>query len=143
MSNYNKEYYQRRKEFFKEHNATYHKKHADELKLRRRMKPWKNAVNSARWRSAKRGIEFDLTQAWAKERYTGFCEITGIPFEMGEGGIKPRSPSLDRIDSSKGYVKGNCRFILHCINFMKFTGTDQELYDVCVAVVESKNRLSL
>ena len=42
-----------------------------------------------------------------------------------------KQASLDRIDSSKGYVKGNVQFIVAPINYMKNTLSD--LYDKYMA----------
>ena len=36
----------------------------------------------------------------------------------------PHSPSLDRIDCSKGYVKGNVRFITYSANLMRWKFDD-------------------
>ena len=38
-----------------------------------------------------------------------------------------KQASLDRIDSSKGYIKGNIQFISTPINYMKSTMTDSEV----------------
>ena len=37
------------------------------------------------------------------------------------------SPSLDRMDNSKGYVKGNVQVISHKANSMKFSASKDEL----------------
>ncbi len=49
----------------------------------------------------------------------GRCQVTGIPFSnyKPEGKrISPYMPSIDRIDSSDGYVKENCRLVCFCVN---------------------------
>ena len=52
------------------------------------------------------------------ERCAGKCEISGIPFS--EKGVQwyrnPWSPSLDRIDSKKGYTPDNVRIVLCAVN---------------------------
>lgn len=50
----------------------------------------------------------------------GKCALTGIPFnlESPEGAtLRPWAPSLDRIDSSKGYTAKNCRLVCVAVNF--------------------------
>ena len=46
----------------------------------------------------------------------------------------PWKPSLDRIDSSKGYLKGNVRFVTVMANLAKGTFSDAELVRFCQAV---------
>ena len=55
------------------------------------------------------------------------CPILGIPFILGEKGNYEFTPSLDRIDNSKGYVKGNVQVITKKANSMKNSGTPEEL----------------
>jgi hypothetical protein len=51
----------------------------------------------------------------------------GLKLEQGNGKSTASSPSLDRIDSSKGYVKGNVRVISHRANLLKNNATVEEL----------------
>jgi hypothetical protein len=82
----------------------------------------------AKQRSKKRNVEFSIT----KEDITvpEFCPILGIKLEMNNGtgaGGKDNSYSLDRIDQSKGYIKGNVQVISHKANSMKFTASSEDL----------------
>lgn len=67
-------------------------------------------------------FEFSLEDARALfEQQKGVCALTGLPMSLHErqGGKGPRNPyqmSLDRIDSNKGYVKGNVRLVLWAMN---------------------------
>lgn len=74
----------------------------------------------AKGRAKKYGHEFSLTKEWVKERIdAGTCELTGIKFIVGSkivGRCGPYSPSIDRIDSFKGYTPDNCRVILWALN---------------------------
>jgi hypothetical protein len=72
-------------------------------------------------RSIKKGWEFDLTKEWLSEKVNkGVCELSKIPFLYSKGTQKthfnPLTPSIDRIDSSKGYTKDNCRVVLAAVN---------------------------
>jgi hypothetical protein len=61
------------------------------------------------------------------------CPILGIPivkkvYTKGKStGPTANSASLDRIDNSKGYVKGNVRVISHKANTMKHNASPTEL----------------
>jgi hypothetical protein len=75
-------------------------------------------VAYARQRARKRNIAFSLDpEAISAAVERGTCAVTGIPFVFQFGrGIHPLSPSIDRIDSSKGYVNGNVRVVLWAVN---------------------------
>lgn len=63
---------------------------------------------SAKHRATRKGIEFniDLDDIVIPEK----CPVLGIPLERNRSdrrGFTDNSPSLDRVDNNKGYVKGN------------------------------------
>lgn len=72
--------------------------------------------NSAKRRNIKKNLQFDITVEWLQEKYTGYCELTGIEFQFANKGKSPIAPSLDRIDSSKGYTKDNVRIVCWGLN---------------------------
>ena len=102
--------------------------------------PWYFCLDRAKERSRKKQIPFDLTPEWAISRYTGKCELTGLPFVNGVKGFYPFSPSIDRIDSSKGYEQHNCRFILMAINVFKGRMADDEMMKIAMALVAARYR---
>lgn len=53
------------------------------------------------------------------------CPIFGVPLVVGRN--HPYSPSLDRIDSSKGYIKGNIQVISRKANTIKSDATAEEV----------------
>lgn len=57
------------------------------------------------------------------------CPILGIKLNMnsGKSGAYRNSPSLDRIDNSKGYTKENIQVISQLANAMKCHATKEEL----------------
>lgn len=91
--------------------------------------PERGLLKTARHRALKRKVEFniDLSDIIIPEK----CPILGIPLIISDGTGKPggrmNSPSLDRIDNEKGYVKGNVQVISHMANSMKFTANREQL----------------
>lgn len=81
----------------------------------------------AKARAKERSIEFNLD----KEDIIipEICPILNIPivYHSGSSGGKVNSPALDRIDNSKGYVKGNVIVISHLANMMKSCATEKQL----------------
>ena len=59
-----------------------------------------------------------------------------------KGGAFPDSPSIDRIDSSKGYVKGNVIIVSHRANAIKHNANEQELYKIAHNISQIKKNLA-
>lgn len=81
-------------------------------------------------RALNRGMEYDLDEDHLKElweKQNGRCVYTGIELEKRkEKATKlPNQASIDRIDSSKGYVKDNIQFIAYSINLAKNDFTEE------------------
>ena len=69
-----------------------------------------------------------LKQLWETQK--GICPYTGIKLKLPtykNHNFYFDCASLDRIDSSKGYIKGNVQFISLPINYMKSTKSDIEV----------------
>lgn len=59
----------------------------------------------------------DVVMLWARSQ--GVCEVTGISFNRFKptnSCTRPWFPSLDRIDSRKGYSLDNCRMVCVAVN---------------------------
>jgi len=97
--------------------------------------------SSSKYRARKKKLEHSLSHDWyMKKLEKGICEITKIPFVYTSDRMSPRHPSVDRIDSSKGYTEDNCRMILWCINSFKGNGSDKEMYHIAKAIIDKKRR---
>lgn len=81
----------------------------------------------AKQRCKKSGLEFSISVADIV--IPNICPILGIPLVVNSGrpGAYKDSPSLDRKDNSKGYIKGNVWVISQLANAMKHTATKEEL----------------
>ena len=80
---------------------------------------------AARGRSKKKGILFDLE--FVDITIPETCPLLGIPLRMGKRTAGFDSPTLDRIDPSKGYVKGNVWVISRRANMIKSDASIEEI----------------
>lgn len=135
---------QKSREWHAEHTEYANNRRIVRKQMQRVQKPWTVSVRGAQSRAKKKNLPFDLTYEWAEAVWTGRCELTGIPFSLGIRHSRDvLGPSVDKIDASKGYVQNNCRFVLHCINTFKYTGTDENMYRVAEALLANKPTATL
>lgn len=80
---------------------------------------------NARSRAKKSNIEFSILES--DIIVPEFCPILHIKLQENIISSKANSYSIDRIDSSKGYIKGNIHVISHRANQLKSDGTVREL----------------
>lgn len=93
----------------------------------------KYMLNRARRRAAKNNLDFnlDLEDIVIPE----ICPILEVPLVIGEKDDYEYTPSIDRIDNSKGYIKGNIQIISKKANSMKNSATIDELKAFCKNVL--------
>ncbi len=89
--------------------------------------PAKALHRAARERCNKSGLEFTISVS--DIRVPKVCPVLGLVLQHGRGpgGALPTSPSLDRIDSARGYTPGNIRVISKRANTLKNNATLSEL----------------
>jgi len=86
-------------------------------------------LKRVRQRAKNAGLEFTLTRE--DIIIPEICPVLGIPLTMyNEDGANPNSPSVDRIDNSKGYTKDNIRIISWRANTLKRDATAEEMEKV-------------
>lgn len=68
-----------------------------------------------------------LKDLW--EAQAGRCALTNIPLMHGGNNLNLKA-SLDRKDSSIGYVKGNVQFVSCAINYAKSSESDSVIHDL-------------
>ena len=85
----------------------------------------KRLLKAARDRALTKGREFTLTAAdiVVPER----CPVLGMPLRPSRRGLSPNSPSIDRIDSSKGYTPDNIQIVSWRANSLKKDATFEEI----------------
>ena len=107
-----------------EYNATYNKKN------------WqKKLVATARCRARRNGLEFNLTLGgldWPDK-----CPVLGHVFVPAQGKCMPNTPTLDRIDNTKGYTLENTRVISWRANLLKRDATLDELQKITAWVADT------
>ena len=81
-----------------------------------------------RYNAKCKGVPFNLTLEDIK--VPEFCPILGIPLARSTGSHTDSSPSLDRIDPSLGYVRGNVIVISYRANRIKNDATIPELQKI-------------
>lgn len=83
-----------------------------------------------------------LKTIWEEQK--GICPITGwvmalpIDCDNWEKSQHPKNASLDRIDPSKGYVRGNIRFVSYIANLARAYYDDETLIEFCKAVDQKR-----
>lgn len=96
-------------------------------------------LNNARYRATQRGIDFDLTAS--DIIIPDKCPYLNIDFSAIFGKNKEIRgdflPTLDRIDNTKGYVKGNVEVISRLANTMKNKATQEQLIAFATHILET------
>jgi hypothetical protein len=113
------------KERVKENNSAYRERNKDKIK------EWKDDNKdllyflSLKARASRKGIAFELEQSDVTS--VVICPVFGVP--LIRAAVKPawNSSSVDRIDNTKGYVRGNIQVMSYLANSMKRDATDEQL----------------
>ena len=66
------------------------------------------------------------------------CSVTGVPLRWTDIPFDPWRPSIDRINSNKGYVHGNVRLVCTMYNLAKHRWTDEEVLFMASSLVARK-----
>lgn len=89
----------------------------------------KQMLHRTRARAELKGLEFNIDEDDIV--IPEICPILEVPIIVGTKGEYEYSPSIDRIDNSKGYIKGNIQIISKKANSMKNSATSTELITFC------------
>lgn len=109
-----------------ERKATWYQEKMSKISIEERL----NLIaQRAKYRATLKGVPFDIK---GKDiQYVECCPLLGIKLNWGEttneGGRNIDTPSLDRLDPKKGYVKGNVKIISTLVNMMKSSATLEQL----------------
>lgn len=130
----------RRAEYLRKYLKTHPEKRREYARRYHKKFPEFRLFDAARQRARKAGLEFTITRKDVK--IPAVCPYLGIPIKLdasktgGDWGGNPNSPSLDRIDSTKGYEKGNVEVISWRANALKKDATPEELMKIAARFMD-------
>lgn len=124
--------------------ASYHNDPRKQQAMKEQAARWQDdnmlqyRLNSASARSNRKGLAFDITlehleMLWAD--CMGLCHYTGKPMVLSKDS-KRDSVSIDRLDSSLGYVPGNVVLCKSSCNTMKGDMSEAEFAGVILELQE-------
>lgn len=94
----------------------------------------KRIIKNSESRAKRYKLSYDITYEYLWDLFNKQdkkCAVTKILFELSTGtGSKERSPwsmSIDRIDNSKGYIKGNVQLVTVMYNLCKNSWSHQDV----------------
>ena len=129
--------------------TNYYNKDSEKIKYFRRS----SVINSLRavlWgakaRAKRLNREYNLTQKYVLdllETQEGKCAATGILLEPSAQRTcqnkNPFTVSIDRIDSSKGYIIGNIQIVCSIYNSAKNSYSTEEVKKLCIGFIKTNN----
>ena len=125
----NRASYQKHKARHKATAKLWREANRDEYLKRKRHKrdidPSNELVYSAKHRAKTKGLEFDLTKDDIV--IPDMCPVLGTAISKRNTKQSRSSPSIDRIDPTRGYTKDNIQIISWQANTMKNNATKEEL----------------
>lgn len=107
-------------------------------------------LSTTRNGAIKRDLEFDITKQYLQillEKQNYQCALTGLDINTSlqtckkHPDYKEQTASLDRIDSSKGYIKGNIQWIHKDINKLKLDYDEIDIKFICRSITEYQQLL--
>ena len=106
--------------------------------ITRQLKLEKVMWSSAKARAKRKGLEFNIDVSDIV--IPKYCPVfPEIELNHNKGRVSYNSPSLDRVDNTKGYVVGNIKVISSQANMLKRNGT-VELFKRLIVYIESSSQ---
>lgn len=98
----------------------------------------KRMLYLAKSRSKQKGWDFDLDLDWLRSNAISVCPKSGLEIDYSmEIKMNPRAPSIDRVNSNKGYTKDNCIIVSWIYNCGKNCYTENILYKICKGYLDN------
>jgi hypothetical protein len=136
---YAKQYYLKNKDKLKKQNAEWFQLNKEQHK--KSTKQW--LANHYNWQllrrakdsSKQRGLDFNISIEDIS--IPSHCPYLNIELTtISDGGRQESNASIDRIDNTKGYVKGNVQVISSKANFMKRNASIKELITFAEGILQ-------
>lgn len=135
----NNKYRQERAAHAREYYSNNHVRILERVSSDYRSHPEVNLYQAALKRAKQKGLEFNLDLG--DIRIPTVCPYLGVRLQVNSGhGMNPNSPTLDRIDPTKGYIKGNVEVISWRANRLKSDGTLKELWAIAERLEHLTNK---
>lgn len=106
-------------------------------------------ISNSRYRAKQKGLDHNIDTDYLRSIRPTHCPYLGIPlhWEIDRGsnvrtGALPNSPSLDRLDPSKGYIRGNVIIVSHRANSIKNNASEIELIQMGRNIAALKMQLA-
>lgn len=97
-------------------------------------------LRRAKARAKKEGFDFNLVKEDISPLPTA-CPVLQLPLRISEVHQDPCAYSLDRIDNSKGYIRGNVAVMSYKANRLKNDGTADE-HEAIAAWMRKQSQLA-
>jgi len=108
----------------------------EDLKLFARLR---NLVTCAKLRKQEQEDEVTwetIYSLWLNQN--GLCKYSGVPLSLEAN--HPHKVSIDRIDSSQGYVKDNLQLVSASVNRMKQEFTEEFFLQMCKSITDNVSK---
>lgn len=97
-------------------------------------------MSNIRYRAKKKDLQVDIDDEYLHELFKkqqGRCALSGIDLKLRTDSKSfDFTASLDRIDSSQGYIQGNVQWVHKWINKMKLDLPQERFLEMCQLVVQ-------
>lgn len=114
-----------RKKIMMNHDTTLRTKYLEDKRTEFIKSYKKQILHRTKRRALEKGLYFNLVEE--DIIIPEYCPLLEIPLVIGTKNEYENSPSIDRIDNNKGYIKGNIQIISKKANSMKNSASYEEL----------------
>lgn len=100
-------------------------------------------ISACRYNARDRGFSWKLTKEYLWSLYENqnkLCALSGKPIYFDKG--TSQTASLDRIDSTQGYIEGNVQWVHKDINLIKLNLNQDYFIELCIAIADHNRNQS-